>query len=335
MKSSLRSLLLAGAILGSSATCVRAADINDCVTAATVVPLLEGRGDAPVIPVTVGTLDAAMFVSFDELETAVWNTDTLSFPSSGLQRTLTEDDGTSTPVYSTGIEDLRVGNAAPVTLPAFLRPPMTKQTIEGRPLIGMLGVDVISKGPVIVDEPHGKLIFLQVRYRKSCADIGHILLGNNARTLPLLRSWSTPVAIPVTIDHQKRMAGLVPDFAENAVPADWIASADIPPETLRSAPLVRTGFLWNSQTGKRVPLPGYAFGDGPGHAENVILEPRLFNALLGAPFFAHRVVMIDVPDGQVTFRDDDTETLPAQQHLYAHPGVSSRVDISNRAGQLK
>ncbi|AQS90072.1 hypothetical protein A0U94_02830 [Gluconobacter albidus] len=326
---------MAGAVLGScNSVHAQAADIHDCVTAATVVPLLEGRGDAPVIPVTVGTLDAAMFVSFDAPETTVWNTTALNFSPTGRPRVLTEDDGTSTFVYNTALEDLRVGNAAPVTLPAELMPPMTEESVNGRPLIGMLGVDVISKGPVILDEPHGKLIFLRVRYRKPCADIGHILLGNNIRTFPLLRAWITPVGIPVTIDHQKRMAGLVPDYAENAVPARWIASGAIPAEVMRTAPLVRTDFLWNSLTGKRVPLPGYAFGDGPGHTENVIVEPGLSNALLGAPFFAHRVVMIDIPDEQVAFRDDETQTLPARQHIYAHLSVSTHVGISNRTGQI-
>ncbi len=326
---------LLGLLSAISAPAAMCTDVSACIDTATILPLLGGRGDSPIIPVIVGPRDAAMFLTFDSTSNMVWNTHDVGFPPTGGLVRFQKDDGTELHPSQTKLENFQIGQSGPSNIAAVLLDRAPEQSVAGRSIIGVLGREAFSHGQVLLDEPHGKLAFIEISDRKACASTEQDLLGGNAQSVPLMDGGIIPSAIPVTIDHKTRLAGLDPDLTDNAVPADWIDPSHLPAETLKTAPAVQTRYLDTMVWGKRIALPDYAIGDAPGHTMMVVVEPKILRAVLGAPFFAHRMVLFDYPNRRVLFQSIDTETLPPAKHLHFDISTATNVSVRNRMGQLK
>ncbi|GEK92591.1 hypothetical protein GWA01_03610 [Gluconobacter wancherniae NBRC 103581] len=56
-----------------------------------------------------------------------------------------------------------------------------------------------------------------------------------------------------------------------------------------------------------------------------MLERKLLGAVLGAPFFAYRAVLLGSADNRVIYPDDRAQTLPSPKHLHFNSSVSVKI----------
>ncbi|WP_231875906.1 hypothetical protein [Gluconobacter japonicus] len=157
--------------IGKASTQETQKSSDDCIKAAVVLPLLGGPGDAPIIPVKVNGVDAAMYVSPMFGRVMVHDAGKLWFPR-GAEMLLKAQNGAVTLTSRTLLDDVQIGPMDLGAMPANLLDGQAEHSVDGRPLIGMLGLgsDVFSGTDVLFDIPNGKLAFLKFRTDKACKD---------------------------------------------------------------------------------------------------------------------------------------------------------------------
>ncbi|GAN55156.1 hypothetical protein [Tanticharoenia sakaeratensis] len=312
-------------------------DIADCVTGTIVLPLLGGRTDAPIIPVRVEGHDAAMYLSPDFSDTLVRSPENWTFDGSGPRHDVSVDSNGyhHVPGAEMQIDDLQVGGADVGAISATKLRGAASQTIEGRPIVGLLGNTFLSNSLLLLDMPEGKLVFFTTRQNGDCADVAQRIMGAASRSVPMKphhEIWN----IPISIDGQMRDITPDTDLAINAIPSSWADVPELAPDVVAKGEFVKIDYMAARgavSDGRRITLHGLPLGGMVQPATSVIVHPDLGNAILGLPFFINRIVLFDFRNRRFFFLPEMVNTQPLGHHLHFEQAVVSNTSVREAEGK--
>ncbi|MFW7268976.1 hypothetical protein ACMAUO_13540 [Gluconacetobacter sp. Hr-1-5] len=316
-----------------------AAEPDRCISSALVLPLLGGAGDTPIIPVRVENRDAAMYLStaFDRIY--VRNLRNFNFHDG--HGDLFHDERHEVIVQVNGyhseearqivIDDFQIGKVQAGPVNAIQLFSEGAQSVDGRPLVGVLGVVAFTNLQVLLDIPHRQVAFLTMSDSADCHDAARDLMGKNAHAVEVSEDFQ----IPVTIDGKTRWVRPNPDLSSTVLPGAWGDLPELSPSAVGKGELTVTHYDTFTTTGRRLSLAdfrmdGVRLSDGP-----VAVQRDIQWAMLGLPFFENRVVLFDYPHHRFYFAPSETVSRPAGHDLHFEATIGGVVSIRERRGKSR
>lgn len=283
---------------------VWAEERRSCVAAALILPLLGGRNDTPIIPVKVNGRDVAMYVSpafFGGLY--LRESQDFTLRPGRIRGRITENAGHTVPAEISFLDSLEIGGAK-VDSPQFIRMPgVVTQTIDGKPLVGVIGDSILSNFQVLIDMPHARLALLKISRDDSCTDVEKKLLGDKVYSLPMRGDrWK----IPVKIDGIEKLFSLDPDTGVTVVPLGWTIIPELNQNAVAKGERVMiryTSSLGDGVMGRKVIVHDMHVSDDELPETSVIVQDGTGDAVIGTPFFENHQVLIDYERKIVFFSD--------------------------------
>ena len=327
----LMSVCLVVLILGKEHTQEAQKSSDDCIKAAVVLPLLGGPGDAPIIPVKVNGVDAAMYVSPMFGRVMVHDAGKLWFPR-GAEMPLKAQNGAVTLTSRTLLDDVQIGPMDLGEMAANLLDGQAEHRVDGRPLIGMLGLgsDVFSGTDVLFDIPNGKLAFLKFRTDKACKDAARRLMGAQAHVVQLLRG----ALIAVRANATSQDMVLDPDLSETVLPTSWEDALNLTSDDIRHEPIVTTRYVELS-VGHQSVLNGLDIGGYNPGPLNVLFQSDISTAALGGDVFRKAAVLLDRDVGQAFFLPEPDNTSRPTLHFHFDENHAGHTAVTQKTGQIE
>ncbi|MBB2156365.1 hypothetical protein HLH33_08580 [Gluconacetobacter diazotrophicus] len=304
----------------------KADDINSCISAALSLPLLGGKSDTPIIPVKVNGINVAMYVSPDFFGGLYMREGgNFSLRPGRIQGTITENDVRKFPAEVTSLDSLDIGGAVVDSPLVFRMPGYVTQSIDGRPLVGVIGDSVLSNFQVLIDMPHGRFALLKVSHDDSCARVEKSLLGDNVDSVPMKGDRKE---IPVKIDGVEKLFALDADSSVMIVPPDWRSI----PELDRSAVAKGQRIVMHYVDGVGIPGRKVVVRDMRVSHEDmsgtpVIVQDVSGAAALGTPFFANHIVLIDYDRSILFFSRSDNLVQSPGHHLHFEENTEGQATV--------
>ncbi|AFV99807.1 hypothetical protein B932_0197 [Gluconobacter oxydans H24] len=314
---------------------MRAHDVLDspgnCIKAAVVLPLLGGPGDAPIIPVQVNGIEAAMYVSPMFGHVMVHDSGTLWFPL-GADMPLKAQNGAVTLTSRTLLDDVQIGPMDLGAMRANLLDGQAEHRVDGRPLIGMLGLgsEVFSGTDILFDIPNGKLAFLKFRTDKACKDAAHRLMGTQAHVVELRRG----ALIAVRANATSQDMVLDPDLSETALPTSWGDALNLTSDDIRHELIVTTQYVGISVGHQYVLNVLDIGGYNPGPL-NVLFQSDISTAALGGDVFRKAAVLLDRDAGQAFFLPETENTSRPTLHFHFDENHAGHTAVTQKTGQIE
>ena len=314
---------------------IRAHDVLDspenCIKAAVVLPLLGGSGDAPIIPVQVNGINAAMYVSPMFGRVMVHNAGKLWFPL-GADMPLKAQNGAVTLTSRTLIDDVQIGPMDLGAMRANLLDGQAEHRVDGRPLIGRLGLgnEIFSETDILFDVPNGKLAFLKFRKDKVCKDAPHRLMGAQSHVVQLLRG----ALIAVRGNATSQDMVLDPDLSETVLPISWGDALKLTSDDIRHEPIVTTQYVGIS-VGHQYVLNGLNIGGYNPGPMNVLFQSDISIAALGGDVFRKAAVLLDRDAGQAVFLPETENTSRPTLHFHFDENHAGHTAVTQKTGQIE
>ncbi len=285
-----------------------------CVSTVVSMPLLGVPGDSPVVPVQVHGQQAAMFFSPGFAPLLFRDNGPIVFPR--YRRVdLRQQDGDVLSAYATVAPALSVGDLSPAVRRGYLLPDPDDRKVGGRPVVGMLGRDILPEGAVVALDLPGHRITIS-SMRRGCANaLGTPLAGSTAMQQEVL-------SITVRIDGHPVQAVLEPDLPVSILPTALAGRVGISDTELAKDSSVVTKF-GRGMLGRRHHVALLELGDVKLRHVTFDVEEGVQYAMLGLNVFALGVGTFDFRNGRFLFRKmistlPDTTDLHFNQTKVAH-----------------
>ncbi|WP_309679763.1 hypothetical protein [Asaia bogorensis] len=298
---------------------------QNCVEGATILPLLGGPDDAPIIPVRVEGHDAAMYVSplfghlFVRNAGAIWFIQGPSHP-------MIAQDRTNAPTETTRVDTLEIGPIVLHDLVAERYDDGPLKSLAGRPIIGVIGRPILRhlRLMLMLDVPHEKLGILAWRDGPQCAAGPEGLFTRKPEIIDL----DQEDRITAFIDNRPVHIRLDPDLVRSALPRETVTGTLASAADLEKDQPVVTKF-GTTQRGVRHRFNDLRLGTRDfGPTEFLVLE-NLFDGALGASFFKHEVALIDFHHGKFLFAPSTSQVSQPDLGLHfdaSHEGIATVHD---------
>lgn len=304
-----------------SATLVQAAPSpSECVEGATVVSLMGGSGDSPIIPVKVGTASAAMFVSPALQHVFVRDSGNIWFPSGPTQQ-MRAQDGNITVSERTEIDNLQIGDVSLSEVPASLLDEDATHSAGGLPVIGLIGRDILEHAEVLLDVPHKKLALFRWHSRDGCSETPASIFSGTVYEVPM----DSDGGIQAVVDGTSVRLQLDPDLKTSVLPRSIAYDAGVSDEMLAQDPRVTTQYeaitIGAKHQFKEINLGGDVL-----HNFDFIVQNNIHGGALGENFFSGMVALLDFPHGRLIFQPTDLRNDAPVLHLHfdeSHQGFTS------------
>ncbi|KXV33192.1 hypothetical protein [Gluconobacter thailandicus] len=304
---------------------------ENCIKAAVVLPLLGGPGDSPIIPVKVNGVDAAMYVSPMFGHVMVHDSGKLWFPL-GADMPLKAQNGAVTLTSRTLINDVQIGSMDLGAMRANLLDGQAEHRVDGRPLIGMLGLgsEVFFGTDILFDIPNGKLAFLKFRTDKACKNAPYRLMGAQAHVVELRRG----ALIAVRANARSQEMVLDPDLSETVLPTSWGDGLNLTSDDIRHEPIVTTQYVGISVGHQYVLNVLDIGGYNPGPL-NVLFQSDILIAALGGDVFRKAAVLLDRDAGQAFFLPETENTSRPTLHFHFDENHARHTAVTQKTGQIE
>lgn len=309
----------------------RAEDPIECVTAPVLLPLLGGKGDAPLIPVTINGKPAAMYISpsFDYIY--VRNSPDIRFPDVGEDTTVTINGTYKERASRSNISELVLDGVAIKDVDAVLLERSSLQRVEGRPIVGALGLVALSRLAVLIDIPKRKFAYLEFSHAKACKGTIDAFLGENSRSLEMDDDFT----VHLRIGGKRKRVSLNPDLTYTTFPSFWISSLKDNLSGLGEQKKFThyDGFM---SVGQAAVVRNLKMGDIPIEDEKVLFQKDVQISSLGLPFFENKIILWDLHDNRMYFTiSNDQPPLPKGSNLHFFATHSGNVSMQNRRGDVE
>ncbi|MBR0559777.1 pepsin/retropepsin-like aspartic protease family protein [Neokomagataea anthophila] len=293
---------------------------SSCIEGATVVPLMGGDGDSPIIPVMVGTSLAAMFVSPALQHVFVRDTGAIWFPPGPTQQ-MRAQDGNITVTERTKIDNLQIGEVSLPEVPASLLDGDATHSAGGLPVVGLIGRDLLEHVEVLFDVPHKKLALFRWHSRNGCSETPASIFSGTVYEVPM----DSDGGIPVVINGASERLQLDPDLKTSVLPRSAAYDAGVSDEMLAQDPRVTTQYeaitIGAKHQFKEINLGGDILRDF-----DFIVQNNIRGGALGENFFSGMVALLDFPHGRLIFQPTDLRNDAPILHLHfdeSHQGFAS------------
>ncbi|MFW7267306.1 aspartyl protease family protein [Gluconacetobacter sp. Hr-1-5] len=291
-----------------------------CIEGATVVPLLGGQGDAPLIPVHVEDQDAAMFVSPGLRPVLIRNYGDIWFPL-GPAQPLIAQDGQPVITHHTEIDDIRIGTLSLSMVPASLLEHDATRMVGTRPLLGLLGYEFFIGAELLLDIPHGKLAIFHWSTKKECGDSPARIFAGAFTSVKM----DSTTHIAVQIGPITRQFKLDPDLGISIIPYTDARDAGISKASLAEDTRIATCYA-TTQVGARHRFDRVAIGSHTMTDIPLVVQNHLSTGALGEDFFSGIVALFDFPHNRFIFQPTTDRNTAPERHLHfdeSHEGFTS------------
>jgi len=286
---------------------------SSCITGAVVLPLLGGRGDAPIIPVEVNGHPAALYVTPGFAHMFIHNAGSLWFPL-GPEQVMRAQDGNLSYVRDTQINSLKLGQIELTMLPAELLSGDAQHKVGDRPIIGLLGHDYLKSVELLVDMPHRKLAIFKWSKKAACGTDLSTLFDGNVTTLRM----DSDAGVDVGVGSALPRMSLDPDLEESVLPLSMARTLGATDEALASDEKVTTKYV-SRVMGRDHKFTQVRFGNYTLPSFNFLVQDRILQGAIGQNFFENVVALFDFPHGRFLFQstEDRDDTPPLHLHFDA------------------
>ncbi|WP_019090948.1 retropepsin-like aspartic protease [Komagataeibacter europaeus] len=291
-----------------------------CIAHVITAPLLTNSG-SPIIPVTFNTTDGLSYISVTQDRVGVYAATPHDFqPESIINiQTIAGEDTT----YTTTLSTMRINNGMAENVPALLEG-IGQPHINARPVLGIIGYDVLGNYDVLFDFPARRMVLFLPREDRAC---------------PPMRDWlgADGTALPLLPDSTGRMTGVALRVGERSVRMEVEPGADISSLSRRDARAlgltsamlhadmhVRTnaGKILN---GRRHHFDNVTLGTWQDLGLDVNVEKTSYS-VLGMNFLRRRRVLMAFPQGMVFMTPQ--QDMPDDRGQATHGVLSTRTAIA-------
>ncbi|GCE83642.1 retropepsin-like aspartic protease [Komagataeibacter diospyri] len=291
-----------------------------CIAHVITAPLLTNSG-SPIIPVTFNATDGLSYISVTQDRVGVYAATTHDFPVESIVniKTIAGEDTT----YATTLNTLRINNGMAENVPALLEG-IGLPHINTRPVLGIIGYDVLGNYDVLFDFPARRMVLFLPRKGKAC---------------PPMRDWlgADSTALPLLPDSTGRMTGVALRVGERTVRMEIEPGADISSLSRRDARAlgltsamlhadmhVRTnaGKILN---GRRHHFDNVTLGTWQNLGLDVNVEKTTYS-VLGMNFLRRRQVLMAFPQDMIFMTPQ--QDMPDDRGQATHGVLSTRTAIA-------
>lgn len=292
-----------------------------CIAHVIAAPLLTNSG-SPIIPVTFNAMDGLAYISVTQDRVGVYAATPHDFvPESIINiQTIAGEDTT----YTTTLDTMRISNGMAQGVPALVEG-IGLPHINARPVLGIIGYDVLGNYDVLFDFPARRMVLFLPR--------------EDNRACPPMRDWlgADSTALPLLPDSTGRMTGVALRVGEHTVRMEVEPGADISSLSRRDARAlgvtsamlhadmhVRTnaGKILN---GRRHHFDNVTLGTWQDLGLDVNVEKTTYS-VLGMNFLRRRRIIMAFPQDMVFMTPQ--QDMPDDRGQATHGVLSTRTAIA-------
>ena len=220
---------------------------------------------------------------------------------------LRQQDGDLLPAYASFAPDLSIGNLKPADRRGYLLPDPDDRVVDGRPVVGMLGRDILPDGAVVDLDLPGRRVTIST-LQAGCPNSSHLPLSGS------IDMQQEVLLVPVRINGQPVQAVLEPDLPISILPRSVANGLGIRDADLANDPSVVTKF-GRGVLGRRHHVATLDVGDV--RLQHVIfdVEDDVKYAMLGLNVFSLGRGTFDFSNGRFLFTRTN-DSLPARTDLH-------------------
>ncbi|NVN36143.1 retropepsin-like aspartic protease [Komagataeibacter swingsii] len=297
-----------------------------CIAHVITAPLLTNSG-SPIIPVTFNAMDGLSYLSVTQDRVGVYAATTHDFPVESIIdiQTITGEDTT----YTTTLNTLRISNGMAENVPALLEG-IGLPHINDRPVLGIIGYDVLGNYDVLFDFPARRMVLFLPREGSAC---------------PPMRDWlgADSTALPLLPDSTGRMTGVALRMGEHTIRMEVEPAADISSLSRRDAralgltsAMLRTDMHVRTNAGKilngrRHHFDNVTLGSWQNLGLDVNVEKTTYS-VLGMNFLRRRRVLMAFPQDMVFMTPQ--QDMPDDRGQATHGVLSTRTAIARMVETL-
>ncbi|MCQ8280023.1 retroviral-like aspartic protease family protein [Acetobacteraceae bacterium KSS8] len=282
----------------------RPAAAKTCNPTISALPLLGRPGDSPLLPITVAGADAAIFFSPGFGPTMLRDNGSLRFPREETTQ-IVEPDGNAVDVDRSYLRGVKIGALPIEDRRAFRQWDPTDATVDGRPIVGILGRGALPANAIITLDLPKETVQVAVPCDDTPPD-------PNAPGIPM---GSEVLAVPVEIEGVPTEAVLDPDLPISIMPRALARKIGITDKALADDPPVLTLFSAVS-LGRRHRVKRFDIGDVEVRNMPFDIEEKARVPLIGLNFFSFGRSTFNFQNGRFLFQPTiETVTPPTKLHF--------------------
>ncbi|GBQ88060.1 hypothetical protein AA13595_2308 [Gluconacetobacter johannae DSM 13595] len=285
-----------------------------CVAHVITAPLLTGDG-SPAIPVRINGIAGAAFLGTTQESLGVFERDDMHYPvGKALPVQTVTGEGRS---YTTIIDDLVIGRGTAHHINGVMLGSFGERKIAGRPVLGVLGYDILGNYNVLLDFPNQTMTLFQESGAPDCPPVS-LLVGARpyaAALMPDARGMDVMVqvainAVPVGMEVE-------PGSNASIIRTADAADAGVGAPELANDPRSRTD-AGTAIVGHRHRFDQVVLGTLHRAVLRADVAKAAYN-ILGMDFFRSRTVLFAFPSRMLYFSDPQPT---ADGTDVAHSGLS-------------
>ncbi|GAA4488679.1 glutathione S-transferase N-terminal domain-containing protein [Gluconacetobacter asukensis] len=333
LRTTLTVMAFTGIIISAAATAFSRdlPSVAECISAATVLPLLGGVGDSPLVEAKFDGMRGALFVSpqygkflVRNVSDDFWFADDGSVTAIGIDRQ-------REPAELTHVGRLQFGTLELHDLRALIVDRAFPVRAGIPPIVGIIGREFLSEYGLIelIDIPHRKLAFY--RWDHDRCGSSTRLLGADAHIADLREDDS----VDGVIAGKKVRIHFDPDLGRDMLPLNEAKKLGFTTRALKMRPQVMLDFVGKNHgyLSKKVTV---SVADVNLPYQDFLITENIERISLGYQFFRNRTVMFDFKHRTFGALDvTDPEPLPPAQHLHFDSYSITNVGVSENAGTLQ
>ncbi|MBM9400830.1 hypothetical protein JUN65_04435 [Gluconacetobacter azotocaptans] len=304
--------------------------VTECIGAATVLPLLGGMGDTPLVEAKFEGKRGALFVSPQYGKFLVRNvSDDFWFVNDGAVSAIGIDQQRE-PAEWTHVERLQLGKLELHDLRALVVDRHFPAHVDGLPIVGIIGREFLTDYGLIelIDIPHKKLALFRWDHDR-CGSSSR-LLGPDAHVANLYDDGG----VEGMIAGKHLRIHFNPDLDRNMFPLTGIAKLGLTAKALKERPQVMLDFAGKNHgfLSEKVPVSVAGFDLAP---QDFLVVENIERVSLGYRFFLTRTVIFDF--GYRTFATVDAnerDSLPPTKHLHFDSYNIVDIGVQESTGAL-
>lgn len=263
-------------------------------------------GDSPILPVQVHGTAVAMFFSPGFVPLLFRNNGAVVFPKY-RRLSLRQQDGDVQPVFASIARDLSIGGRKPADRAGYLLPEPDDRTVEKRPIVGMLGRDILREGSIVELDLPGRRMTIATP-QVGCQGPPRLAPPDS------IDMQQEILLVPIRINGQLIQAVLEPDLPVSILPTGLADKAGISDADLANDPSVVTKF-GRGVLERRHYVDTLDVGSVQMQHVAFDVEDDVKYAMLGLKFFDLGVGTFDLQNQKFVFRQT-TDILPAPTRIH-------------------
>lgn len=277
-----------------------------CLSAPITFDLLGGAMDTPIIPVDIDNKPAALYVSFAFDNLYFDDVDGFNFKheidddfygSIKVWNKLGEEEK-GDPII---LQSITFSGSEIDKVRAILIEKKSDDKIAGRPVVGVLGYNLLKNVSVLFDIPHNKIMFFLINGDKKCSPVYEHLLGAHYYEDDLQYGMKFPRVL-VEISGKKYLFYMDTDLKNTEIPEEMITGRHLVIKKLENNTEVTTDMTshYISQIGEidSVRIGNFEMNNFP-----VQISQKILNGTLGLSFFQDKLVLMDFPHEKMYFSE--------------------------------